>query len=1143
LYTFATGAAATVTNSLPAPDVNYTTVPSNYAPFDTYTYSDNQLPSGTYLPLEPFDNLVGCPLNGAWTIQVTDEVAKDNGWIMGWGIDFSDELFAQSEAFTPAFTDWGWENCPTVTTADQNCLVATPPNAGAGEYTFWTENEFGCRFDTTLLVEILPETHPACLTCEIDLNEIPDFSICPGDSIMLDGRVNNTSSFPVVFERFPKYELGAANHPTDAQAYRSTLQINNIKPLTLDNFTTQIEAVCIDFTTDDLSDLEFRLEAPNGVVIPLVNRGTLAGMNMVSTCFVPIAAPISGAEPYTGTFAPDGDQWADFSGTDINGSWTLLVTDNAGTNFFGELQHWSISFNTANEFNYVWSPTADFDADEINSPTATITPSQAGDYILTVTDCYGCSVQDTVSVSFNQDLPTPQVSCTEEGSTLRFSWEEIAGFTDYEYRIITDGVPGPWIATTDLTVAIENLNNGDQRTVEVRLVLTSGGCAAPVGSTTCTSTFCGLNLTADVQDWTCYDSNDGSLTITISSGNAPYDLLVVNTNGDQRAATGSGPTLLIEDLAPDNYTYTLTADDACFVSNAFTISAPDTILVSLTQDNVSCFGENEGSVVAAASGGTGALGFAWSNPTLSGLTASNLAPGPLSFTATDAANCTATASIEVVEADSVSFNFIIASPTCAGGSDGNLGVNNFSGGQANSSADYQIEWFNGSDSLTVIGVPAGTYSVTITDTAGCSSTQTRTLPDSEGIQIEIEQQDPSCSLGSDGTITVTSAEGPNGTVTDFTWSPIGATGNVVTDLPAGTYVLTATDSEGCAQDSTITLNDPPPLNFSAATTDVECFGGVSGAVSLTATGGVPDYTFTWPDLITTDNRQNLTAGTYAITLEDANGCQLTQSVMLDQPAAITAVATPQGVDCFGDENGRLSVVVSGGSAPFRYSLDGINFSTSSQFLGLDAGDYTLFIEDNEGCVFQTNTTISEPPALILNTEDELTLTFGENRQLGVGVINAQGDWDVFWSEPYPGTLSCLDCPNPFAQPEFTIDYRVLVVDDMGCEAEASIRLNVLKPKLVLVPTGFTPGDGTGPNDVLVVHGRVGTTVEHFQVYDRWGELLYDNPTPHEVNTLNVGWDGSFRGEPMSPGVYVWVVTVTHEDGTLETLRGQTTLIR
>jgi gliding motility-associated-like protein len=117
----------------------------------------------------------------------------------------------------------------------------------------------------------------------------------------------------------------------------------------------------------------------------------------------------------------------------------------------------------------------------------------------------------------------------------------------------------------------------------------------------------------------------------------------------------------------------------------------------------------------------------------------------------------------------------------------------------------------------------------------------------------------------------------------------------------------------------------------------------------------------------------------------------------------------------------------------------------------------------------------------------------------------------------------------------------VAIDEMGCEAEDFIKVHVKKTRRVLVPTGFTPNE-SGLNDRLVVHGKSGTMIKLFQVFDRWGELLYqDIDIP--INATDRGWDGNFKNKEMPPGVYVWYLEAEYEDGMTENFKGETTLIR
>jgi gliding motility-associated-like protein len=115
------------------------------------------------------------------------------------------------------------------------------------------------------------------------------------------------------------------------------------------------------------------------------------------------------------------------------------------------------------------------------------------------------------------------------------------------------------------------------------------------------------------------------------------------------------------------------------------------------------------------------------------------------------------------------------------------------------------------------------------------------------------------------------------------------------------------------------------------------------------------------------------------------------------------------------------------------------------------------------------------------------------------------------------------------------------IDGKGCEATDRINVNVARPREIAVPTGFSP-NGDGVNDILRVHGRKGARVKVFRVFDRWGELLYETGD-FEVNDPLRGWDGTFRGELLNSGVYVWYLVAGYPDGSEESFQGQTTLIR
>jgi len=126
-------------------------------------------------------------------------------------------------------------------------------------------------------------------------------------------------------------------------------------------------------------------------------------------------------------------------------------------------------------------------------------------------------------------------------------------------------------------------------------------------------------------------------------------------------------------------------------------------------------------------------------------------------------------------------------------------------------------------------------------------------------------------------------------------------------------------------------------------------------------------------------------------------------------------------------------------------------------------------------------------------------------------------------------------------PEYEIDYSLAVSDANGCTAEDRFRVSVRKIREVAVPTGFTP-NGDAANDVLIVHGRPGTQVVSFTVFDRWANVLYE-ASDFAVNDASMGWDGTANMEPVNAGVYLYKIVVRYDDNSEEVLSGETTLIR
>ncbi|MEO0727437.1 MAG: proprotein convertase P-domain-containing protein [Bacteroidota bacterium] len=1119
------------------PTYTYTTVPDPGGV--THTYTDTYFPPGDYQPEESYANLLGCPLNGEWTIRVTDNLGLDNGWLFGWSIAFKDYLYPEIEVFSPPFMDWGWETNPTVISSDQDELEASPINAGAAAYTFWVEDEFGCRNDTTLNFEVLPPTHPDCFNCDLQFNEQPDAFLCEGDVANFDVTQTTPVEVPITFERFPQYAIGNGNHPP-GNGYLSTLNINSLNPGTITDPFVDIESVCFSLSTDFLSDINVVLVSPTGAQLPLALQNGANSMDgYVNTCFTPeeLVSINAGAPPYTGNWRPEGN-WNVLTGSPINGAWSLLITDSNVPTEFGELVEWSITFNTQNEYTYSWTPAVGLDCTDCPTPTAN--PTMSTLYEVLIEDPYGCSVVDSVFVGVVADVPAPNVTCQEIDDTILFSWDPIPGVITYEYQITRPSGPEGWIGPiTDTEVLVTNLNNGDVISIEVRALFQGApiDCDVPIGTTSCTSTFCGLEIgTPTVTDATCFSLANGSLEATIIAGQAPYTITI----GGQVFQGTSVP-----DLTAGTYDYIVGDANGCTVNDMFTVNSPDSLFANATQTFQSCNGLDESIAEVVAGGGGGSYTYSWNDSqSQNTAAASNLSPNNYEVLVTDNMGCEVTATVAVQELEPVSFNFLLRPPTCNGFADGGVGVNQVMGGLGTIDTDYTYTWEDGSGGLVRNDLPGGvTYSVTVSDTQGCSAEQSRDMLDPDPVSFDFLTVEPSCFQFGDGTAEVVNIQGPNNGPYTIQWD--AQAGSQITalaiDLLAGTYSATVEDEEGCTGAESVDLSQPDGLNLDFSVEDNDCFGYNDGAIGTIVSGGVPTYTFAWSTGQSTAQLENLVAGDYEVTVTDANDCETIRTATVDQPIELIANVEATAVSCFGDRDGMLTILTDGGTPPFQYSLDNQNFIGSNTLIGLEGGNYNIFIRDVNGCQFLTTAVIDEPAELTVDAGPDDTIIFGDSIQLAAVPINPQGLVEYVWDAPYEGTLSCNECEKPFASPEFTIDYEIYIIDENGCDATDRIRIFVDKPKLAVVPTGFTPNNDM-VNDRLLVHGRPGTQVLLFQIFDRWGEMVYSAGN-FPVNDPETGWDGTYRDQILNSGVFVWSLTVRHEDGSEEVLKGQTTLIR
>ncbi|HNM25367.1 MAG TPA: gliding motility-associated C-terminal domain-containing protein, partial [Saprospiraceae bacterium] len=639
----------------------------------------------------------------------------------------------------------------------------------------------------------------------------------------------------------------------------------------------------------------------------------------------------------------------------------------------------------------------------------------------------------------------------------------------------------------------------------------------------------------------CNGESTGSALATANGGTMPYSYTWnVPQTGPQITGVPAGQ-------------YSLTVTDAhnCKVSGVTTtIGQPATaVTVSASQTFVACFGSDQNVATATANGGNGApFNYLWSNGQ-AGSTANNLdADLSYSVTATDAQGCTATQSLSLTELDSIAVNAAFTLPTCAGAHDGQAAINFIEGGIGGGNINnYTYTWsIPGATGVSFVnGLSAGIpYSVTASDAQGCTGTFAFSLTEPAPISVVTAANDVTCFGFADGTATVTFVASDQD-VTGYAWSNNGAT-KQITDLPAGMYTVTVTNANGCTGTSSVEVKEPEALQLDFEVDEIKCAGDSNAIIQAVVAGGTPEYMLTWN---TGDHQPGLSGvapGVYTLGITDANGCVLVDSIRIIAPDPLNISLDITDVDCYGDKDGRIKVSVIGGELPYHYSLDGGPFVGTTTFIQVPPGVHTVVVRDVNGCTNTATDTLFQPLPVEVFAGLDTTILFGESLLIEAAVSNAVGMVSYQWESALSDSLFCqdtFDCASILVHPSFGNIYKVTVIDENGCRGHDQIRVEVEKPRGIFVPTGFTPNADQN-NDLLVVYGKTRTVKEitSFRVYDRWGELVWEDLN-FPINDEGRGWDGNFRGKACESGVYVWVAEVLYLDGFTETAKGHTTLIR
>jgi len=880
-----------------------------------------------------------------------------------------------------------------------------------------------------------------------------------------------------------EFNAGQTFLPDGGQGIESVIEITGFQDGQIIESADQIIGLTAILEHSYVNDLSVVVQAPNGSQVVLKQFGTSGGSSCdlgepvasgpidewnssnitpglgyeytwnYNPVFGTFAQELSGDLPYhtyvstwgntlsdyylpAGSYAAE-NSLATFVGTELNGEWKMIVTDHMGLDngyIFGwnlslsadrpdsivDINHppipvvtsittdptcgesnGSISLNVSNgnpPYSYLWNTGA---------TTQNISNVSSGAYDVNITDdntCtynYAFTLSDSGgSLSLSADITDETCPDEDNGiidltatgtAPITYSWSN--GSTNED---ISNLAPGNYTVTTS--------DGGDCNAVETYTVEAATE----------------INLNSEITDENCGD-HEGAINITVAGGIQPYTFLWSN----------GATTEDIDELAQGDHSVTITDQNGCTKVQSFHITnyvgncIPDCDL-EITDSNLineSC-GDGNGAIDLTIFTSFSPYNVAWNNgATTDDL--NSLSEGEYIITITDAEGCelTQTYNVENESGDFTISDFVSTEETCGNGT-GSIDITIYGG-----AGPYSYSWSNGETTEDISGLHSGNYTVTVTDGNLCSISKTITVDNNSG---NLEQTwgnavNEICG-NSEGSIDIMISGGETPYV--YSWTNGASTEDLI-GISEGTYTCTITDNNGCSitTETYNVENEPGTLNIDDIDVDNEICGNTLGEIELIISGGTIPYTFNWSNGETTQDIFNLSEGTYSATIHDNNGC-ITETgdlTIINEAGTMELSEITVTDEVCNNNSGEINITVTGGTEPLSFNWS--NGNTAEDLTGLNEGNYSCHITDNNGCELDLNTTVNNDNGTL--SLDNIIIT-DENCGQADGAVDLQisgGNAPVFYSWNNGATtqdLSGISAGN----------YECVITDNLGCSVNA-----------------------------------------------------------------------------------------------------------
>jgi gliding motility-associated-like protein len=373
------------------------------------------------------------------------------------------------------------------------------------------------------------------------------------------------------------------------------------------------------------------------------------------------------------------------------------------------------------------------------------------------------------------------------------------------------------------------------------------------------------------------------------------------------------------------------------------------------------------------------------------------------------------------------------------------------------------------------GLAAGSYVASISDASGCEVVKTITIATPAVLTAACSITSPITCFGLSNAKAIVNVTGGTVPMT-YKWSDSATqTTQTANNLGAGLYTVTVTDANGCSKTSTVSVTAPQALLVGAIGTNAKCFEQASGSAIASIAGGTLPYTYAWSNGQTTITATNMAAGSYTLTVTDANLCTKTSSVVIGQPTAISAIITSLPTSCNGGDDGSATVTPSGGTPTYTYQWDGGIAQTSANIGNLVHQNYTVTISDANACTHLKTVEVLEPTAIVITTSVNNALCFGTSTGNATAMaVGGTGDFVYKWnSNPVQNDATVQNLPFG--------SFTVTATDANGCQNSKSI--NITQPLILSLSAVVKDAKCAGNEDGKVTLTANGGTIPYNFVWN------------------------------------------------------------